>query len=259
MKRKRLGEINYNNKGCLMKIVEYNSYADIIVEFQDEYKARINTTYQNFQKGEVKNPYNKEVYNVGYLGQGKYSYKEHKHIYKIWQDMLKRCYSSYYMNKYPTYKDCYVCEEWHNFQNFAKWLDENYYEVKDEKMCLDKDILFKRNKIYSPETCIFVPERINNLFVNRHRERGNLPLGVIEDIDKRSGSKRLKVQCNMIEEGKTKRKNLGRFPLNRPFQAFYTYKQFKESYIKQIADEYKELIPQKLYNALYRYEVEIND
>jgi hypothetical protein len=36
-------------------------------------------------------------------------------------------------------------------------------------------------------------------------------------------------------------------------------KNFKENYIKQVADEYKDLIPQKVYEALYRYEVEIND
>ena len=54
-------------------------------------------------------------------------------------------------------------------------------------------------------------------------------------------------------------KYLGNFPLNRPFQAFYTYKIYKENYIKQVADEYKDLIPKELYDALYRYEVEIND
>ena len=40
---------------------------------------------------------------------------------------------------------------------------------------------------------------------------------------------------------------------------FKQYKIMKETYIKQIADEYKELIPNILYNALYKYEVEITD
>ena len=46
---------------------------------------------------------------------------------------------------------------------------------------------------------------------------------------------------------------------NTPEEAFQAYKQFKENYIKQVADEYKELIPEKLYNAMYEYEVEIED
>jgi hypothetical protein len=51
----RIGEEAYNNDGCLMKIVEYNNTNDIIVEFQDEYKLRVHTGYNNFLKGKVKN------------------------------------------------------------------------------------------------------------------------------------------------------------------------------------------------------------
>jgi hypothetical protein len=66
-------------------------------------------------------------------------------------------------------------------------------------------------------------------------------------------------QCSVFENGKSKQKHLGYFPLDKPFQAFYAYKVFKENYIKQVADKYKDLIPQKLYDAMYKYEVEIND
>ena len=61
--------------------------------------------------------------------------------------------------------DCSVYEGWHNFQNFAKWYEDNYYEIEEEQMHLDKDILVKGNKVYSPDTCVFVPETINGLFV----------------------------------------------------------------------------------------------
>lgn len=46
--KQRLNENKYNNQGCLMKIIEYNNYHDIIVEFQDKYKAKVNTTYDCF-------------------------------------------------------------------------------------------------------------------------------------------------------------------------------------------------------------------
>lgn len=254
----RTGEKNYNTFGTLMKIVEYRSAVDIMVEFQDEYKARVHAEYGSFKKGNVKNPYDKIVYGVGYLGEGKYKSSENgkeTKAYRCWRSMLQRCYDPYLLNKHLTYIDCYVCKEWRNFQNFAQWYYENVYNCNNERMCLDKDILYKGNKIYSPETCVLVPERVNILFTRSDKIRGKYPIGVY--YCKRSD--KLKVQCNVFENGKTKKIYLGHFLLNKPFQAFYTYKAFKENYIKQVADEYKELIPNKLYEALYKYEVEIND
>lgn len=253
-KNKRIGEENYNNFGTLMKIVEYNKCSDIIVEFQDEYKARVHTEYKNFKKGNVRNPYDKTLYNIGYIGNGKYKPSKNRKdtkAYKKWHKMLHRCYDPYYLNTHPTYRDCIVCEEWHNFQNFAEWFYKHYYECNGEKMCLDKDILIKGNKIYSPNTCMIVPERINMLFNKRQNCRGKLPIGCTffkrDDV--------IMVYCDILEE----RKFLEQFPINRPFQAFTCYKNYKENYIKQVADEYKELIPQKLYEVLCKYEVEIND
>ena len=200
---------------------------------------------------------NDMFFGVGYIGEGKYSRKTHLKIYKVWHKMLQRCYDPYYINKFPTYIYTTVCEQWLNFQNFAKWYDENYYECNNERMELDKDILVKNNKIYSPSTCIFVPQRINYLFTKRQNCRGNYPIGVTYNKE----SKRLKVQCNIYKTGKASKEQLGRYPIDKPFQAFYVYKEFKENYIKQVADEYysKGLIPKKLYDAMYKYEVEIND
>lgn len=259
-KQERLGEENYNNLGTLMKIVECKSAVDITVEFQDEHKTKVHTNYTNFKKGMIRNPYDKTVYGVGYLGQGEYKSKgkdgKLTKAYTTWKNMLHRCYDPYELNKEPTYIDCYVCDEWLCFQNFAKWFYKNYYEIPNQKMQLDKDILCKGNKIYSPETCIFISRRINVLFTKSNNTRGEYPIGV----SYHKGNDALRVSCSITDEcGKYKQKFLGNFPLNRPFQAFYTYKVFKENYIKQVADEYKNLIPQKLYDAMYRYEVEIND
>ena len=82
----------------------------------------------------------KKVYNIGYLGQGKYKSRENgksTKAYEVWKKMLQRCYDPYYINKYPSYIDCYVCDEWLCFQNFAKWFYKHYYECSGEKMCLD--------------------------------------------------------------------------------------------------------------------------
>ena len=261
IENERLGEIRKNKESLgnyEMKIVEYNKAIDIVIEFQDEHKAKVHTRYGDFKKGQVKNPYHKNVYGVACIGIGKYKAKENgkqTKAYNYWMNMLMRCYDPYYINKRLTYKDCFVCDEWLCFQNFAKWFYKHYYEVPNDRMELDKDILCKGNKIYSPNNCIFVPMRINSLFTKRQNYRGEYPIGV--NLHYNNGYEYLIVQCSTLE--KEKQEYLGQFPINRPFLAFYTYKTFKENYIKQVADEYKNLIPAKLYGALYSYEVEIND
>lgn len=250
----RTGEEGCNTFGTPMRIIECKNATNITIEFQDEYKTRKRATYQQFLKGTIKNPYDKEVYGVGYLGDENISHKTHPNIYNHWQKMLQRCYDPYYINKQLTYKDCVVCKEWHSFKIFAEWYEENYYNVFNQRMELDKDILYKGNKIYSPETCIFVPQRINNLFLKRQNNRGKYPIGVC--LSKKTN--KFSAQCSICtEKGKGKRMWLGEYETIG--EAFYSYKVFKENYIKQVADEYKNLIPNKLYEALYKYEVEIND
>lgn len=247
----RVGMRGINSEGCEMIIVEYISYNNITVEFQDEYKARVNRTYNNFKKGNIKNPYFKSVYAVGYLGIGKFKSTKNGKItreYDMWHSMLSRCYCDKYQDNYPTYKGCEVCRDWHNFQNFAKWYHENYYEIDGQRMCLDKDILVKGNKIYSPETCIFVSNDINLLFIKNDRVRGDCPIGVA----KKNGRFR-----SYVSIGTIKQIHLGMFDTQE--EAFNVYKNFKEKYIKQVADEYKDKIPKKLYDAMYNYKVEITD
>ena len=154
--------------------------------------------------------------------------------YETWKGMLRRCYSNKYHKKEPTYKNCEVCEEWLLFSNFKKWYKDNYYQIDNDTMALDKDILNKGNKIYSPDNCIFVPMRINQLFIKSNGSRGELPIGVT-----RSGNK-FRSRLHIIEG----EKYLGSF--NTPEEAFCAYKTFKEQYIKQVADEYKDKIPKKL-------------
>ena len=117
------------------------------------------------------------VFNNGYLGIGDYNTsvnRKHTIQYTTWKNMLQRCYSESYHLKTPTYKECSVCKEWLNFQNFAKWFDENYIE----SFAMDKDILIKNNKIYSPDTCCFIPKEINSVIAGNTNRNKKLPLGV---------------------------------------------------------------------------------
>ena len=164
----RLGETRKNKHGTEMKVVVYNSCLDVWVEFQDEHKTRVHTTYTNFNKGQVKNPYDKTVGTVGYIGVGEYTVAKNndsswKVRYSAWRSMIARCHKLSDSN-YDKYCHCEVCEEWHNYQNYAKWYDEHIYYVGNERMHVDKDILHEGNNIYSPDNCIIVPQSINEIF-----------------------------------------------------------------------------------------------
>lgn len=248
----RIGEINKNRFNTKMQIVEYNSTEDIRVQFLDNFKCIVHTTYKNFKQGKVKNPYDKTKYNIGYIGVGKYTGNnkdKDNYIYDYWNSMFCRCYNNKHKERHTSYEKAEVCEEWHNFQNFARWVEENIYFIDRDKINLDKDILQKGNKIYSPDTCIFVPQKINVLFCKSNKIRGKYPVGVsYSKINK-------KFQSKISKRNKTT--HLGFF--NTSEEAFYAYKKEKERYIKEVADDYKPYIPQKLYEAMYRYEVEITD
>ena len=255
-KRDRTGEIGYNNFGSKMIITRYENARDLDVYFPEYDWTFKQVHYSNFKKGKIKCPYEPRYFGVGYLGEGKYKIVEngkHNKYYYIWRNMLQRCYDPKFQEKYPTYKGCAVEEYLLNFQNMCKWLDENYYEIEGEIMCLDKDILHKGNKIYSRDTCIFVPNRINTLFVKRDNDRGDSPIGVYP-----VPSGNYQVHAHNKDGG---RDYLGTYPAKE--EAFRVYKENKEKVIKEVIDSYEGKIPEPFYSKLrktmYNYKVEIDD
>lgn len=248
----RVGEHFITNEGYEIVIVKYNNREDILVQFQDEHKAIVPSRYGNCKNKQVKNPYHPSVYGVGYMGQGKYKAKidgKNTEYYDDWHSLMQRGFDEKYKAKHPTYKDVIVNPELYDFQDFAEWWHNNRYEVDEEMMEIDKDILVKGNKEYSFNTMIFVPHRINSLFIKNDARRGDCPIGV-------SYHKRDKVyqaNCKTLDG----LKYLGSY--NNSEDAFNAYKRFKEQYIKEVADEYKDRIPKELYDAMYRYEVDIED
>ena len=193
------------------------------------------------------------VLNIGYVGDGNHRTKQggkHTPEYAVWRKMLVRCYDAKYHAIRPTYRDCSVCYDWHNFQTFADWYKENYYQIDTERMELDKDILVKGNIIYTPDRCVFVSQKINALFNRRSRDRGEHPLGV----HRGKRDKRFLARCHDVDGNLVR---LGRFDTQE--EAFSHYKAFKEQVIKLVADLYRTVIPDSLYIALYSYKVEIDD
>lgn len=247
----RVGEISKSKHGHTMIIKEYKNRKNIVV-YIPEYDYSVKAEYTQFKNRTITTPYDRTNCGIGFIGEGKYSVRENNKItkeYMFWNNMMKRAYDSKYKEKNPSYKDCTVCEEWHKFQNFAKWCEENHYEIEGERMELDKDIVVKRNSIYSPETCVFVPSSINKIFTKRQNKRGDFLIGVCWD----KSCKCFKSYCSTLD----KREYLGSF--DDEVKAFLSYKNFKEKYIKSIAEKNKNKIPNKLYVAMCNYEVEVED
>lgn len=152
--------------------------------------------------------------------------------------MIRRCYDLNKKELYSAYfGKCDVCEEWHNFQNFAKWYEDNFYQVGTERMHIDKDILFKDNRLYSPETCILVPQRINMLFMKKPNKAG-LPTGI-----KKAGRGKYDAWYN--EEF------LGKYDALE--DAVIAHDNKRKEAIKAVANEYKDVIPERLYVALINW------
>lgn len=244
----RIGETIYNNHGSKMKIIEYFSNRNITVEFDNGYIFK-NTTYSNFKKGDIKSTKCLSVFCVGYLDLK--NFKSNEKSYKVWNSMLRRCYSEQCLIRNPAYKSAVVCEEWFSYAVFKIWFDKEYYKSDKYKLNLDKDVLKKDNKIYSPDTCVFVPSFINGLFVKSKKSRGKYLIGVSFD---KNGNKFV-AKCCTNKAGRVQ--YIGRF--NTEIEAFYAYKAYKENIIKQIAEEHKNNIPEKLYVAMMEYKVELTD
>lgn len=134
----------------------------------------------NVRSGEVKDKLARIVYGVGFIGNEKLSISggtNKKRAYTAWRNMLKRCYCDKFQEERPTYIGCTVCEEWHDFQNFARWFNENY--PNDGVVYhLDKDLKFINNKEYSPDSCVFVPSAVNTFVTDRKASRGSYMIGV---------------------------------------------------------------------------------
>ena len=236
------------------KIVKYNDSENVEIQF-------INTGFETsaqlgvIRNGNVKDPYSPSVYGIGVLGT-KYSSKINgvqTKEYDLWRGMLKRCYSDAYKNKNPTYIDCEVSNKFKSYEYFYEWCNKQVGFGNDgngNPFQLDKDLLVKGNKIYSENTCVFIPKEINSLLVKREALRGEHLIGVY-------WSKTNKAFRARVNKNKGKSEHLGYFKTE--IEAFNTYKVAKEAFVKEQANKWKSQIDERAYNALMNYTVEITD
>lgn len=182
-----------------------------------------------------------------FMGIGLYNKKDNPKIYSIWQQMIYRVYEDS-KDKKPTYQNCKVCDEWLCFQNFASWYVKNHPN-DGNNYHLDKDIVFKDNKEYSPNKCFFVPQSINKLLTNRKRFRGDYPVGVhVPETYIKNGDIKYQAGCSngkgKIIRGKVRETML---------DAFIDYSTIKKNIILEQLEIYKNVLDEKVYNSLKNY------
>ena len=232
------------------KVLKYNGSKNVEIQFL---KTGYETTVQlgNIKSGRVKDPYSPSVYGAGVSGT-KYPVSEGDVLtkeYMLWCSMLQRCYSDVLKKRCPTYEGCEVSDKFKSYEYFYEWCQEQVGFGVDG-FELDKDLLVKGNKVYSEDSCIFIPKDINLLLTKCVASRGEYLIGV-------SWSKTNKGFVAMVRKNKGKSEYLGHFKTE--LEAFNAYKHAKEIYIKELANKYKSQIDLRAYNALMNYEVNINN
>jgi len=155
MKIAKGGIYNSNNFGGFV-VLDIENANRVKVKFLDTENVTF-TRSANIRKGSVKDKNRPNVFGVGFCGVGDYKVSINSKAtpaYQCWHHMIQRCYDPKIKGVQPQYDDCTVCDEWHNFQNFAEWYYSNH--PGDDGLHLDKDIKIKGNRQYSPDACLFV-------------------------------------------------------------------------------------------------------
>lgn len=234
------------NEGYDVVVVNYVNSVNVIVEILDNFGYRCKVESKQLNLGTIKNPYHKSTLGVGYLGVGEYRCSTKGVLtreYITWSSAMTRCYSEKYQNRFPKYRGCVMHEDWHNFQNFAKWYTSQVgYECGFD---LDKDLLVAGNKVYSPNTCVIIPKQINNFLLLRKGDRGKHPLGV--------SFCKAKKQYTAYCSEKSSRNLIGYY--ETPDEAHEAYKAKKESLAQSLACEWFGLVDSRVITALLKFKI----
>jgi len=240
-----IGKRFKNKQGDWCTIIEYRGATDILVEFDGYLDNHKSVALAALQKGCFKNNYKPVIYGVGYLGDGNYQGTKGNRldiVYGIWNNMLARNYDAYTQTKQPAYIGGSVCEEWLNFNNFCDWYVN--HESYGLGYNLDKDLLVKGNRLYSPETCTMLPIEINSMIAGSPKSKNGLPLGV-NKIDNGYVAR-----LNKHSEG---REYLGYY--KTPEEAHEVYVTAKERYVHNTAIKWANRLEWKAFKALMNWEV----
>jgi len=166
-----LDKIFTNNNGDRFIVIQYDGKDAVWIQYLNSGYVQKATT-RTIRSGKVKDPFSPRYYGKGFMGVGKYSMKDRK-AYLAWTNMLGRVYS----DKFEMYADCKICEEWHDYQNFAEWFNRQP-NSKEPGYELNKDTVNARGKLYSPETCELISKQRNNALIREQKTNKSGTTGV---------------------------------------------------------------------------------
>ena len=248
-REKYVGKVFPSNNYGNFEILEYNAVNDVKIRFLET--GFTDTVFVDQVRTRRVRDYMKPlIVGKGIIG-AKLTTEESKHkAYKNWCRILNRCYDEKQRAKHPTYLGCSVSEFFLTYTNFRDWyVKQKNWDNPD--FVLDKDLLSpKDNKVYSEETCVFIPKEVNSLLTTTKAKRGDLPIGVCKPRKGKTG-----FRACICKNGKNH--ELGYY--DNEIEAFLVYKAARENYLKEKADKWKDFLDVKAYNALMNYQVEITD
>lgn len=238
---KTFSTANYGN----IEIINYQNSDNVEIKFVDT--GYITTvTMQRLINGSVKDKLSPSVFNVGIVGY-RYPITINGRLvleYNLWRSMLARCYNANFHIKNHSYKGCSVSENFKSYEYFYEWCHRQIGFGKTG-WHLDKDLLFKGNKVYSEDTCVFLPSEINGALIHNENSNRSLPTSVVMNTSNNFYSR---FSINGFTQ------YIGTF--DTPEEAFLAYKQAKEQYLQHLAYKYEESLDPRAFNALLYYSVD---
>lgn len=242
----RTGCKNISNEGYEMEIISYTGHNNMTIKFNDERGTiKSGVAYKEFKNGSIKNPFHNRILGRGYFGDGEYTARvdgKMTKCYNNWFNMFNRCYGE--KTTLP-YSKVEVDEKWNDYQVFAKWYYENYDETLMKGWDLDKDLLSSENKIYSENTCVFLPQEINALLATNIPSYTGYPRGVYP--------KDGKFQSAIQKYGKSI--YLGFF--DTPEEAHKVYMKAKKEYLIEVSEKWRGILSDRVCDAIKNYDLSL--
>ena len=226
-------KVNYVNTNTKICIVD-KTYGDFWMLLNNHLKGQGHPEWRRIK-------HKKPIYGVGIndVGHNVHAGSSLERCYKVWRGMFERCYSERWKRLYPSYANCSVCEDWKLFSRFIEWYNRNYVEGYE----IDKDLFSKDSKIYSPQTCVFLPPEINKMLLDNTRKDGR-KVGAYK-----SSKNRFVAAINLNK----KRVHVGCFKTED--EAHQAYLKERRKYVQHKAEEYlsKGKISKRVYDALLNF------